>query len=353
MKVIVPCCGQSSRYPGQPPKWMLPAFDGRPMICHAVSGLPIELSSLVVTILDEHQEKYRIVEGLQAAFGQPINVVRLSERTRSQAETIARTLEKLSLDESFLVKDSDNTFHLDNLEATENFVCVDSLNNFDSINPRNKSYVQADHKGLITNIREKVVISDLFNVGGYFFLSPGYFGEVYQRLTSEKADWQRELYLSDMIGAMILEGTPFRARQVRDYHDWGTVHEWRQALLSRKVHFVSLDGFVFERGSPFFHPRFADVRPNEEAIRVLQTIARRGDSIVYLSIRAAEFAALTTEQLTAAEAPLGQVIYGCSIAPWQLITAPHASLSFQSGTAIEVNPSDPNLAEKLVGDERS
>ena len=36
MKVIVPCCGSSSRFPGQPPKWTLPAHDGRPMLCLAV-----------------------------------------------------------------------------------------------------------------------------------------------------------------------------------------------------------------------------------------------------------------------------------------------------------------------------
>ena len=30
MKVILPCCGRSSRFPNQPPKWMLPAHDGQP-----------------------------------------------------------------------------------------------------------------------------------------------------------------------------------------------------------------------------------------------------------------------------------------------------------------------------------
>ena len=59
-------------------------------------------------------------------------------------------------------------------------MCVDSLNNFDSINPRNKSYLQIDHKGIVTNIREKVVISDLFNVGGYYFTSPERFLEYLQ-----------------------------------------------------------------------------------------------------------------------------------------------------------------------------
>src|SRR5262249_46063785 len=160
------------------------------------------------------------------------------EKTKSQSETVARTVEQMGLDEPFFVKDSDGVFHLDDLLQEDNYVCVDSLNNFDSINPRNKSYLQVDHKGIVTNIREKVVISDLFNVGGYYFSAPAQFLEFYERLSRDKAAWNREIYLSDVIGAMILEGIPFRARQTTGFKDWGTVREWRRALLAQKAFFV-------------------------------------------------------------------------------------------------------------------
>ena len=53
MKVIVPCCGSSSRFPGQPLKWTLPAHDGRPMLCLAIDGLQCSLDDLVVTVLPD------------------------------------------------------------------------------------------------------------------------------------------------------------------------------------------------------------------------------------------------------------------------------------------------------------
>ena len=88
MKVILPCCGSSSRFPGQPPKWTLPAHDGRPMLCLAIAGLEFSLDDLVVTILREHEATYHITAGLEEAFGRPVKMVILDQRTRSQSETV-------------------------------------------------------------------------------------------------------------------------------------------------------------------------------------------------------------------------------------------------------------------------
>lgn len=349
MKVIVPCCGRSSRFPNQPPKWMLPAHDGRPMLTLAVAQLGVKLEDLIVTILREHDETYGVRKGLEAAFKFPIRCVVVDQPTKSQPETVARTLEAIKFDEPFLIKDSDNTFALDELTQETNYVCVDSLNNYDSINPRNKSYLQVDHKGVVTNIREKVVISDLFSVGGYSFLHPAQFLEYYQRLAKNTGEWQRELYTSDIIGAMILDGLPFRARQISGYQDWGTVHEWRRALLSRRTYFVSLDGFLFERGSEYFSPSFADAKPNPVAVDAIKELAERGHTIVYLSIRPPALEAITAQQIGAQQLPAGKVVYGCPIASWNLLTAPHPTLPFLTSNAFEQNADDPNLVDKLVG----
>jgi hypothetical protein len=329
---------------------MLPAYDGRPMIRHAVAGLAADVDDLIVTILAEHEAMFHVTEGLRRAFGRPVRTCVLPEPTRSQSDTVAQTLRAEGLDEPFLVKDSDNTFVLDEIVQPDDYVCVDSLNNYESINPRNKSYLQVDHKGTVTNIREKVVISDLFNVGGYYFSSPRRFLEYYEPLAANTAQWNREIFLSDVIGAMILDGVPFRARTITGYRDWGTIREWKRALLDRKAYFVLLDGFVFERGSEFFRPRFEEVRPHAEAIRVLASLASAGHQIVYLSIRPAGLAELTRTQLREANAPAGQFVFDCPIAKWMLLAAPHATLPFRTVEALEASPDDVNLAELLSGD---
>jgi dTDP-glucose pyrophosphorylase len=348
VKVIVPCCGESSRYPSQPPKWMLPSPEGQPMLTLAVSGLEVDLEDIVVVILREHDEQYSARRGICDAFGRDMNIVVLEERTSSQAETVAEALQSLSLDEAFLVKDSDNCFDLAEIEADHDYVSVDSLNNHDLINPRNKSYVQVDHNGLITNIREKEVISDLFSVGGYFFTSPEQFLETYAGLTDMNSSWGRELYISDIVGALILEGTPVTPRRVEGYQDWGTIQEWRRTLLASRTIFVALDGFVFERGSEHFSPRFSEVKVNQAVVDELHRISQHGHSVVLLSIRPKAQRELTEQQLAEVGLSDLQVVYDCHSTAWRMVGAPHAVLPFNTVEAIELEAHDPNLSEKLL-----
>jgi dTDP-glucose pyrophosphorylase len=348
VKIIVPCCGSSTRYPNQPPKWMLPAPDGQPMLTLAVSGFDLDLDQVVVVILREHDEAYGARQGINDAFGREVEIVVLDEPTSSQAETVASAIRALDLDEPFLVKDSDNCFTLDDLEQDDCYVSVDSLNNHDLINPRNKSYVQVDHNGLITNIREKEVISDLFSVGGYFFNDASNFLDVFDRLAASDSSWNRELYISDIVGSMVLDGTPVLARRVEQYQDWGTVHEWRRTLLASRTIFVALDGFVLERGSEHFSPRFAEVAPNKQAVDELRRLRDRGHSVILLSIRPKSLEGLTRSQLERAGLGDLEVVYDCHSTAWRLVGSPHSLLPFNTVEALEVEPDDPNLAEKLL-----
>ena len=79
-------------------------------------------------------------------------------------------------------------------------------------------------------------------------------------MAANTAEWNREIYLSDVIGSMILDDIPFYSRMVKGYRDWGTIREWQRALLDRRAYLISLDGFVFERGNRYFNPRFEDVQ---------------------------------------------------------------------------------------------
>ncbi len=250
MKVIVPCCGRSSRFPGQPPKWTLPSHDGRPMIWLAVAGLELSLDDLMVTILREHEEKYGISR-------RPGGSVRPSDRSGDSRRAHCAASRKPwparsrrpDLGEPFLVKDSDGSFKLDELGQADNYVCVESLNNFDSIVPRSKSYVQVDADEHITKIREKVVISDLFNVGGYYFTSPERFLELLRAAVEAIRASHREIYLSDVIAEMIRDGIPFRGPAHRRLPGLG--HRARMAAGAagrRKAFFVLARRFRLRAG---------------------------------------------------------------------------------------------------------
>ena len=179
-----------------PPKWILPDHEGVPMIARSVEGLNFAPEDLVVTVMKEHEEKFGIRKGLAEAFDYPVQVVVLDEQTESQSETVVETLRRAQIEEPFMIKDSDNSFQIDHITAPTSYVTVASLNDFDMINPRNKSYVTVDHEDFITSIREKKVISDLFSVGGYYFRSPASFISAYEKLKSSSAFCESEIFFS-------------------------------------------------------------------------------------------------------------------------------------------------------------
>jgi len=347
MKVVVPCAGRSSRFPNMLPKWMLPDHDGNPMVYSAVSPLGADASDLIFTVLREHADKFDAPAGLRSVFGSSIQCVILDQPTRSQSETVAATVREANISEPFLVKDSDNAFSLPELSMSCSYVSVASLNDFSRINPRNKSYVQIDQEGMITNFREKKVISDLFSVGGYFFSDPQAFMSAYAELSTRASHELGELYLSEIIAYMILQGTVFKMQRAKGYQDWGTIHEWREHLERRRVFLVALDGFLFEHGSRYFQPQFADVKPHAAAVEAVRNLHAQGHVIKYLSMRPQALAEMTEKQLQENELPPGAVVYDCDVAQWVLLTAVNPSLPFRTSHALEVSVDDPYLMEKV------
>jgi len=348
LKLIVPCGGKSSRYPNMPPKWILPDNEGIPMIVRAVRELQFNPDDLVVTVLREHEDRFNARRGLADAFGHEVKTVILEQPTKSQSETVVETLKQAEIREPFLVKDSDNSFQIDPIEADTNYVTVSSLNDFDLINPRNKSYVTVDHEGFITCIREKRVISDLFSVGGYFFRSPDVFISAFDRLDNSPEIATSEIYISEVISYLLMNGEPFKTKRAANYQDWGTIHEWRRKLESRKLFFLSVDGFLFERGSVNFRPGFHEVASHPQAIEAAQNLARDGHQIIYLSIRPDSLRNMTSEALKNAGLPEGQLLMECDLSQWILVTSPHPSMPYVTSRSREVSPDDDNLIEKLI-----
>jgi hypothetical protein len=327
---------------------MLPDHTGRPMIKEAISLLEVAESDIIVTALAEHERKFQIVRGLKHALGHKIQVILLEEKTKSQSETVYKTLEATDLNEPFLVKDSDNCFKITDIESNDNYVCYDSLNNHSLINPRNKSYLQMEGQGTIINIKEKMVISDTFSVGGYHFTDPAYFRKTYLKLSQLMAVDPKELYLSDVILCMLIDGALFKGNPVTAYQDWGTVQDWKRFLLSKKTYFVALDGYVFERGSEYFEPTFENSEPHAKSIENLKKLTELGHTVILLSIRPQKYAEVTNLRLS--ELGLGNltVVYNCPLSKWELITPPYQGIGFRTCDSHEIDPLATDAMERLL-----
>lgn len=337
MKLIIPCAGESTRFPGVRPKWMLTHPDGSLMVTKSIEKINVEPKNIVVTILKKHEEEYDIKRGLKEDIGENIEVVILDEQTDSQPETISKTLKELELDESFLIKDSDNTFSIEEPENDQNYVCVSNIHDYDNINPGNKSYVELNKQDIITNIVEKEVISKYFNVGGYYFTNPNDYIESYKKLI-KKYNGNGELYTSHIIEDLIFEkDRVFLAKRINRYIDWGTKEKWSKYIQEFKTYFIDLDGVLFKNAAQFFAPRWEDSEAIQENCEIIKELSKdEHTQIFFITARPESYRKLTEKQLEELDLNYKSLIMGCLHAKRFIVNDFSGTNSYPSCAAINV-----------------
>lgn len=258
--LILPVAGKSSRFPNMRPKFLLTHPSGCFMITESIRGLsPSSYKMIILIALREDEEKYNFSSGLineiQQQYGvnnHSIKLVLLDKETKSQAETVYLALKKADVNGPILIKDCDNYFPLNPVNLKDrNFVAVGDLHDEKKINPGNKSYVVVGNKGVVENIVEKQVISNLFCSGAYYFYRSGDYITTYELMKNHKG-----LYISHIIYKMLLEGYIFFIEIIRDYFDWGTLIDWQKFTSKYGTVFIDLDGVLVYNSGKNFEPKW-------------------------------------------------------------------------------------------------
>jgi hypothetical protein len=291
VKIIIPCCDRIS-YKKDHPRFISPDNRGFPLIKRVIDNFNCD--DIVISLYKDQDIKFNIIDGMQKLFGD-IQFCLFENESKSQAETIVDTINKLNINESIFIKDCDSSFEFDIVEDC-NYICVDYLDG-KKVNINDKSYIQIDHNNSILNIREKMIISNIFSVGGYFFESSKDFITHYNYLTNNLPEWQNKIYISDIIGSMILSGIDFEIKNVKNYKDYGTKEDWANIIENEKIYFVEVDGFLFEQGSSYFYPRFENTIPINGNVDYIKKNVLGKYEIVYISNRPKELEDLTRDQL--------------------------------------------------------
>lgn len=267
------------------------------MVVEALKGLPLkEADSIVVAGLSEHERRF----GLRAALTAQLEPLGVAERvefvlldvpTRSQPETIARAIECADLRGPIYCKDSDNYFE-DRL-TPENVVSCFDLHQLEQVNARNKSYIEVNGDGHLTNIVEKRIVNSTFCAGGYSFDDAALFLTYFDQLRDSP-----DLYISHLVYAMILDGIVFRHRFVTDYVDWGTVREWDAYKRHYSTLFVDLDGTLVVNSGRYSQPGWGETEGIPENIATINALYDTGRvQIVITTSRSPQFRKITLAQL--------------------------------------------------------
>lgn len=247
--LILPVAGRSSRFPNMRPKWLLTMPDGQLMIEKSVGRIDLSVfDKVVIVCLQEHLEKYTTAEMVVESFERSTSIVPelviLDEPTSSQSDTIYQAIKQGNIEGSIFIKDCDNEFSCQP-EAINSVMAID-LNEIELVDAKNKSYIEVDSLGVISNIVEKEVISNFFCCGGYSFASADEFCNVFESIASDK-----EVYISHVIYKMLMSNEEFVKKSASKYTDWGTLREYRHYCKKYITVFCDVDGVLLKNGSKF------------------------------------------------------------------------------------------------------
>jgi len=302
--LIIPCAGQSSRFNGVRPKFLLTHPNGNLMITEAIKGMkPERYDRIVIIALKEHQDKYKFGEALINEFNTEFTTFKLKignpevlfiNSSKNQPDTIYQGLKLLesinpTVEGQIIIKDCDNFFNLDIMEGNSVAVCDIGETN----SPANKSYVQIGEANSIVNIVEKQVISNQFCCGAYSFEDVNEFMSVYEKLQNND-----NLYVSHIIYQMILDGKLFFTNKATNYVDWGTLEDWLAYKNQFKTLFVDLDGVLVKSSSKHFAPIWGTTDAIQKNVAVINKMYDTGKvTVIITTARSKEFEEATLNQI--------------------------------------------------------
>jgi len=299
--LILPCCGDSTRFPGNRPKFLLTHPSGKSMLAKSIGGLGgKEISNIVCVIRRDHVERYNFLEGLKKQFSNNFHWCILDQKTNSQVETVAMAIMQFKINGSIAIKDCDNFFRCPIPRG--NFVAVSRLQDQELINPNNKNYVISRGDSIV-HIEEKKIVSDTFGCGLYCFGQANHFLEAYKTIKPQ--------YISGVVNYLLNNGYYFGQHPVKDYVDWGTLEDWNRYKESFETIFIDLDGVLVENSSEFFDPRWGTTNCIEKNVRYLERKYQTGKvSIIITTCRTEEYSTITEKQLAEYAIPYDRIIYG-------------------------------------------
>lgn len=349
MILIIPMAGKSSRFPDLKPKWMLTHPSGRFMALQAICGINLDAFTKIIFIcLKEHEEKHQFSKGFiselqQMEIADKSDILYLESGTKHQSETVAKAIEAFSITGPIFVKDSDNYFEVE--YDGENRICFFDLNLSGLIKPKNKSYIEMDEHGFISNIIEKQVLSPFFCVGGYGFKKAEDFVSYLNKI--EKTA-KGEVYLSNVIYEMILDDKKFKSSLVSYYKDWGTIEDWDRYKRTYATLFVDIDGTLVKNSSAHFPPYIGNTAALEENVSILKKLSQTGKfQIILTTSRPEEFRNETIKQMEQLGLPFNHLIMGLLHAKRIIINDYGKSNPFKSCDSINLKRDSEDLKEIL------
>lgn len=212
INIVIPMAGAGSRFAQAGYKKPKPFIDvlGRPMICHVLDNLNMPDARFILLTRKEHFEnEQETVNWIKSKYN--VEFVLIDNLTEGAACTVLHAYKLIDNNTPLLIANSDQIVDMNIAEFindSENRNLDGSVLCFKDHDTK-WSYAKIDGEGLITEIREKVVISEFATVGIYYFAKGGFFVKNAIDMIIRNERVKNEFYVAPVYNFGIQEGLKF------------------------------------------------------------------------------------------------------------------------------------------------
>jgi NDP-sugar pyrophosphorylase family protein len=221
MKLVIPLAGFGTRFPES--EWKLPKplikLNGKTLLEYSVRSIPITEEDSILFIIRKDTNYESLQEEIhRICVGRNYAIHTLSRPTRGQAETVYMGTLGLNPLEEILIHNGDSAM---NMKGFHRSSFADGILVTFHSNESRWSYVKIDDDGYVSQVEEKVVISDIASTGTYYFSSIRLFQECFLNYMNEY-DNSSEIYVAPLYNQMISRNRRVVLHETNDFFCLGT-----------------------------------------------------------------------------------------------------------------------------------
>jgi len=328
MNIIIPIGGIGQRFKDEGydlPKPLISAL-GKPMIYHVIGSLYLESTDTVHIVYHNHLKEFNF-ETLIKFYFPYINIkfISLDYLTKGAAETVLRGLETFTeeeLNDNVLLLDCDTFYNDDIVAGYKSAPTKNAIFYFNSTDP-NPIYSYINLDGItVTDIKEKIKISDNANTGAYGFES----SRELKQYCTKVLDLDKEVYISCVYEEMLKDNKTIIGGKIESFNCVGTplqlktyCNKYKEIASPLRVCF-DLDNTLVTH--PTISGDYTSVLPIQRNIDYLKLLHRLGHTIIIYTARrfkthngnvgaiVADIGKITFDTLDKFDIPYDEIFFG-------------------------------------------
>jgi capsule biosynthesis phosphatase len=353
MNIIIPIGGIGQRFKDEGydmPKPLISVL-GKPMIYQVINSLKLDNTDIIHIVYHNHLKEFNF-ETLIKFYFPKINIkfISLDYLTKGAAETVLKGLETFNeneLKDNVLLLDCDTFYNDDIITKYKSSPVGNLVFYFNSTDPKPiYSYITLENNK-VTDIKEKIKISDNANTGAYGFES----GAELKQYCNKVLGLDKEVYISYVYEEMLKDGKIIYGENIDSFNCVGTPLQLKTYCNKYKDQASPLRICFDLDNTLVTHPTtpgdYTSVLPIQRNIDYLKLLHRLGHTIIIYTARrfkthkgnvgaiVADIGKVTFDTLDKFDIPYDEIFFGKPYAQYYIDDlAVNANLSLDKALGI-------------------